>query len=579
MPPSFRSQQSYSTSTKQGHPPQSLAHRLLFPNDPNSTSFPPLFSSPIPPDLTVELYDFIALALRAFVLPWWSKITRYDKEFLPQINQILTHVFRSLESRIVSQTFKRELPELLFEDIPILVTQHYKDFRNAQSKVASSYASGGSLSFPMLFHQLQPHIGVDGEGKVSYEYIRQIIDHALRDCLPDDDHGPESERFIVREIVVKIVVEDVLPKVTQPWFIYKVILDLLDEQDSGNSPSSAAQVTQSRGGTKDASDSSNTPHSPSGSPFSSLLILFLSTIQSISGACLALVHAYKQVVVTVKQVNASSKNSPQRLEQRLSTLPENGASLETKGKRASLINTVPLYRTPSHDSHRTSVSVPVTSPTSTESMPISRVSSLSSSEPSTFSIFPHSSSPSSKGGQNGINDVRALKPNTPGFAHSPLILLSEIFTLYERHASRTIVGTAEMLVGALNTEGFVDRLFSHLLNQHLLNSGTLLNIVRSAKKALFPNGYPQPAPPDPSPEETAEMRRRIITFFNRTNGKGGKRRSKVTLTVIQLLLGSDPEKTMERALEPLGSRECNVHLILILVDRIICEVWPELAEG
>ncbi|KAG7099426.1 hypothetical protein E1B28_001278 [Marasmius oreades] len=579
MPPSFHSQRSHSASAKQTQPRVSLTNRLIFPNVPNSPSFPSLFCSPTPPELTAEVYDFIALALRAFILPWWSKITRYDKEFLPQINQIITHAFRSLEARILSQSFQEELPGLLFQDIPILVTQHYKDFRNAQSKVTSSYASGGNLSLSTLFHQLQPHIGVDGEGKVNYEYIRQVIDYVLRDCLPEDDYNPESERFIVREIVVKIVAEDVLPKVTQPWFIYKVILDLLDENHSVTPPSTMSQVTQSHSEAKPSNDPSNTAPAPSGSPFSSLLILFLSTIQSISGACLALVHAYKQLVLIIKEVNTSSKNASRMTKPNILGRQETGRSSETKRKRASPTSPVLLRRTRTYESQRMSGSALGTPPPSIDLISISRVSSVSSSDPSTSSAFPQPPPHPLKSGTNGVNDARTSKFRMPSHFHPPLTLLSEIFTLYERHASRTIVGTAEMLIGALNTEGFVDRLLPHLLNRHISNPGTLLSIVRSAKQTLFPNGYPQPAPPDPSPEETAEMRQRIITFFNRPNGKGGRRYSKATMTMIQLLLGSDPDETMELALEPLGSQECNAHLVMVLVDRVVCEVWPELAEG
>ncbi|KAL0575033.1 hypothetical protein V5O48_006934 [Marasmius crinis-equi] len=562
----------------------SLTHRLLFPNgvkrDYNAPdSLPPLFGTTVPPELTGELYDFIALALRAFVLPWWSKITRYDKEFLPQINHILTHVFRSLEERVVSQAFTDELPGLIFEDIPIIITQHYKDFRNAQGKVDSSYASGGSLFLPKLFHQLQPHIAVDAEGKLNHEYIRQIIDHVLRVCLPEEDYGPEAERFIVREIVVKIVVEDVLPKVTKPWFIYRIILDLLDGK-ARSSPPSPTQITQTRGTTApgDGTEPSKSA-APSSGPFSSLLILLLSTIQSISGACLALIHAYKQVVITVKQVNASSPSpSDRKLDktgegERPASIISIGRLPETEDRGSSFSGTVPLERTQSRGTHRSSLSMPGTP---VEVTSISRVSSKNSYEPSTSSAIPNTPTQPAR---DRSNESTAAKARTPGYAYPAVTLLSEVFTLSERNASRTIAGTIEMLVGALNTEGFIDRLLPHLLHQHALTSKTLLTVICSAKKALFPNGYPQPAPPDPSPEETEEMRRRIITLFSRSGGQGGKSPSKATLNAIHLLLGSNPERTLERALEPLGSQECNMHLITILVDRVVCGIWPELCEG
>lgn len=203
-----------------------LSKRLLFPTLP-SADLPPLFLTPVPPELTAELYDFIALALRAFVNPWWSKISKYDKEFLPEINRILTLVIRALEVRVLATDFA----PLVFCDLPAILTQHYNDFRDASAKLSTSYAGGGSLSLPVLFHQLQPHLAVSPEGKIDPEYFRQVVDHVLKSCLPHEDYEPEAERFIIREIILKVVLNDVVPKVTQPWFIQKAILELLGSDD------------------------------------------------------------------------------------------------------------------------------------------------------------------------------------------------------------------------------------------------------------------------------------------------------------------------------------------------------------
>lgn len=214
---------SRSSPNKPPQQPISLAKRLLFPTL-TTNALPPLLATPsTPPELTAELYDFIALALRAFVNPWWTKITRYDKEFLPEITRIVTVVVRSLEERVLAT----DLSPLVYHDIPIIITQHYTDYRNAASKLSTSYASGGALSLPQLFHQLQPHMAVSADGKINEEYFRHIIDHILKACLPPEDYAPEAERFIVREVILKVIVNDVLPKIIQPWFIQKTILDLL----------------------------------------------------------------------------------------------------------------------------------------------------------------------------------------------------------------------------------------------------------------------------------------------------------------------------------------------------------------
>ena len=205
-------------------PRQPISKRLLFPSLPNHAPLPPLLLSPAAnTDINPELYDFIALALRAYVIPWWSKISRYDKEFIPQITHVLTTVVRVLEARILAV----DLPLLLLRHVPTILTQHYRDYRNVAAKLSTSYASGGAASLPQLFHQLQPHMAVSTDGKIDAEYLRQVVDLILNVCLPDEDYQPEAERFIIREIIIKVVLNDVVPKITQPWFIEQNLLHLL----------------------------------------------------------------------------------------------------------------------------------------------------------------------------------------------------------------------------------------------------------------------------------------------------------------------------------------------------------------
>ena len=226
--PRHRPAHSIASSAPTKTQPQSLARRLLLPPH-SSDDLPPLLaSSPdAHPELTAELYDFIALALRAYVNPWWTKLTRYDKEFLPHINRIIIHVIRVLEVRIQNT----QLESLAFHDLPTLLTQHYVDFRNAQSKLATSYATGGAASLSQLFAQNQPHMAVSSDGMIDAEYYRQTVDLILKVCLPPEDYEPEVERVIVREVIVKMLVGAIIPKVTQPWFIQKTILDLIGPID------------------------------------------------------------------------------------------------------------------------------------------------------------------------------------------------------------------------------------------------------------------------------------------------------------------------------------------------------------
>ncbi|KAL0950905.1 hypothetical protein HGRIS_007664 [Hohenbuehelia grisea] len=519
---------SSAASLKPSHQPVTLAKRLLFPHLHTNDLPPLLLSDSAPPELTAELYDFIALALRAFVNPWWTKITRYDKEFLPDITRILTVVIHELERRVATV----DLCPLLFQDIPSLVTQHYQDYRNASSKVTTSYSGAGAVSLPQLFHQLQPHMAVSPDGNIEPEYMRQVIDVILKACLPTEDFEPEAERYIIREVILKVVLQDVIPKITQPWFINKVVLDLLEPADGNNSVLSASETAPSP--TRAAA--------PSHSSFSfhNIVIFVLSAIQSVSGFCLVLVQAYKQAMNTIKLVN----QTPPRSRPPSPYLAPSKEAPYSSIPGASSVPSSSLAPSPIIQHSASNVPIRLHTP------PISESSSTSSIY---LPAVP-----------NSLRQAHP-QPDLPAdeFARAPLLLLSEIFTTRQRFASSAIMTSTLMLSTSLTS--FLDRLLPYMLNANL-SFQFVTNIVRISKRTLFPNGYPAPAPPDPTAEEQAIMLQRLVSW-----------RPKGALAhLIPLLLGPDPSPVIASALEPLSNTACNVHLIVLILDRIFLALFPEL---
>ncbi|EIW86502.1 hypothetical protein CONPUDRAFT_133921 [Coniophora puteana RWD-64-598 SS2] len=293
--PSFASARSPQTSTKTAQP---LANRLLFPSLPPGTPPPPLFTTPCPPELTADAYDLIALALRAHVAPWWSKITRYDKEFLPAITSTLAAVLQALQARVHAA----DVPQLLYATAPALLAQHWRDWREAQAKAGTGYTTGavGGAARAQVFHGLQPHVALDAQGNVDVEYIRQAVDGVLRLCLPPQDYAPPGERYIVREIVVMIVLRVLFPRLTEPWFIDRILLNVL-------------------GPPRDSVVQKATDPSPASSPspwsFANLIVFVLSAVQAISAAGLAITTAYRQAKLTISRVNGPSRApSPAKLQ-------------------------------------------------------------------------------------------------------------------------------------------------------------------------------------------------------------------------------------------------------------------------
>ncbi|KIK57753.1 hypothetical protein GYMLUDRAFT_172065 [Collybiopsis luxurians FD-317 M1] len=483
------------TTNNLAHRSVPLSKRLLFPSaPPSSFDLPPLLLTPVPSELNAELYDFIALALRAFVQPWWTKITRYDKEFLPVITEILTHVFRTLEERLTKAHQRGDLADLVFRDIPLLITQHYRDFRLAQNKANSSYAASGALSVPTMFYASQSHMAVKPGGELDLVYVRFLVDHILKTCLPKQDWDPEPERVIVREIIVKIVANDIFGKITQPWFIEKMILEQL--------------MSIPKAKPKDS-----TPH-PNTFSMHSILVFVLTLIQSISGACLALAHAYKQSVVTIKEVNQYSEAA------RAETIP-------------------PPLRTSSPSPPQVDID-----PLSVSQTPSER--SAQSLKPSDSSIASVSPEPTASGESPLSADANKDLPHD--YAALPLLMVAEIFSTNSRFASNTIISTAGMATSQGVAGKWLDKFLPYFLTR-TLSTSLLLNITRTAKRTLFPNGYPAPPPIDPTPEEQAETRRRLVHFLD------------------------------DSCEQPLESKECNAHLIILLLDRILGVLFPELFEG
>ncbi|KAI1797696.1 PXA domain-containing protein [Ganoderma leucocontextum] len=535
-----------------------LAKRILFPALPADADLPPLLLSPAAAlELNPELYDFIALTLRAYVNTWWTKITRYDKEFLPQIVRILTVVIRNIESRLLAA----DLSPLVFRDLPTLLTQHWFDYRNAHAKLHTSYAAGGAASLPQLFHHLQPHMAVSADGVVDQVYVRQAVDHILKVCLPPEDYAPETERYIVREIILKVLVDSVLPRLTQPWFIHKLILDQLGPEK--------VVVEPLENSVHDGTTNPEQPpleRRPSGHfSFQALAILVLSAVQSVSGVCLTLLHAYKQARDTIKKVNQSKgvHEADQQAHPLRGGQDEHSAFSHVRGGT--------IGQAPPELPGTLNIPPKTPVPASLPRTP--------SSESTSFIHPPSQASTTSNVHGPSSSPVPLLPPPPliPDYVHPPLAFFLTMLTpppspssTTSAHASFTTARALSHLLTlfASLASPFLARLLPYLLYTHVLPPAMLANVVRNARRALFPEGWPGPPPVDPTPEEQVEMRetlrRRLV---DRVPG------------AVTPLLGPTPAArlaTVDAALAPLDNAACNAHLAVFILDLALLTIFPEL---
>ncbi|GAA5897327.1 hypothetical protein JCM5296_000999 [Sporobolomyces johnsonii] len=229
-------------------PPERPSHpqlyqRILYPaGSPSPVKPPRILHSPAHTTLDPLFLDLIALSLRAFVTPWYNgAISRDpDKAFLQAVTGVLVHVVQALEVRLATVDW----PELLLRDLPAVLEQHYRDWDLAVEKAGGGTAH--NLTPEEMFHRLQPHIAISLSTskdeipgstskpvpEVDKVYLRALVDHLLRLLLPPEDYRAETERSIVREILVGAVFGSVFNRVAQPWFLHGVVAKLLEAREA-----------------------------------------------------------------------------------------------------------------------------------------------------------------------------------------------------------------------------------------------------------------------------------------------------------------------------------------------------------
>ncbi|GJN92597.1 hypothetical protein Rhopal_005632-T1 [Rhodotorula paludigena] len=217
--------------------PAPLHQRILLPSSATATKSPRILHSSAHSTLDPLLLDLIALALRAYVTPWYNgSISRDpDKDFLRAVTTVLVHVVQALEVRLAALDWV----QLVTRDVPDLLAAHYEDWDIAHERAEGEAAE-------RLFDHLQSHIAVSLSApfteststptspiaaSVDKVYLRTLVDQLLKLLLPPEDLHAETERAIVREILVGVVFGTVYNRVTQPWFLHGLIAKQLEAHE------------------------------------------------------------------------------------------------------------------------------------------------------------------------------------------------------------------------------------------------------------------------------------------------------------------------------------------------------------
>ncbi|KAJ3262346.1 hypothetical protein HK103_002787 [Boothiomyces macroporosus] len=126
-----------------------------------------------------ELSRIIALLLHDYVSAWYSLLSD-DMEFYKEIVQTISVLIQEIERRLS----RVDWIELISFDLPKVLTNHIKDYKNCCSKLGTAYSGG--KSFEELFYGIQPHTALSSN-ESELEYMQKVSDILLDILLPESE--------------------------------------------------------------------------------------------------------------------------------------------------------------------------------------------------------------------------------------------------------------------------------------------------------------------------------------------------------------------------------------------------------
>ncbi|KAI9849456.1 MAG: hypothetical protein M1837_004076 [Sclerophora amabilis] len=167
---------------------------------------PPLTSSN---DVDLQLYAFLAIIIREFVHPWYSKITP-DSVFVDEIVQIVAHCTRAIEERLR----KVDLENLFLDRVPQLLDAHFTAYRTSHRPL---HPPPLRLSPRYAYHALHPHpalspvpdqsipSSIHEQERNEVVYRHALVQRALIILLPAEDLENDCLRTLVGEILGEMI--------------------------------------------------------------------------------------------------------------------------------------------------------------------------------------------------------------------------------------------------------------------------------------------------------------------------------------------------------------------------------------
>ena len=178
--------------------------------------------------LICRVHHLSALALRAYVLSWYTRISPRDRALLPSINNtIITPLLQPILTSIYDDS--TPLLDLILLDLPTIITLHVKTYREAVHSTALGHGTLGDAYHARL--PLSSIIKIGDKWELSSLYYTSLADGLLKNGLSVEEYGSTVERLMARELVGRMVLGGVGKRLSEDWFWYSLLLKLLGEPE------------------------------------------------------------------------------------------------------------------------------------------------------------------------------------------------------------------------------------------------------------------------------------------------------------------------------------------------------------
>jgi len=471
----------------------------------------------------LQLYAFIAIIIREFVLTWYGKITN-DQVFVQEVVRIIAHCSRALEQRLR----KVDLEVLLFDELPELLEVHVKGRLLYEASLHPPPFEGDPRG---IYHALWPSPALspvpDGKETLRLQmeneaaYRQLLVQGVLALLLPTEDLENECLTTLVGQIFSEMILgSGIGGKACEPWLLWEGIIKI-GEAIPAQLPKSKARVRVERSNSDIMSSANLNLIGGSTNTWSITL-----TFQRMFWLILQYIFLAFTVVRFLVVTFATSSSLPSRTSHMMKSTSSPSSQDYTEAPQ--------LTNTPSQGS------------SGRQRPPKQPIM--------TMKIWSCAAS---------LLDFDIRMP-----------WLSATISLLQWGA---LTGPGKLG----NTDGMIDKILSHAIKSHVLDASRLPSILRLARAAVFPHNTLASPRVVPDMVEQLAIRRRCAetllevmplavqdVFFGLDSGSMGERVENMESRV----------KEVEEVLDVFGDSYCNRHLMFGVVDLVLVRLMPELAE-